>query len=91
MNKQVKRFYIFQTSKVIAVMYLIASAIFLIPVGIYAMYNQDVSTGLLFWVLILIYGLLAFIGTAISCWLYNIVASKMGGIAVEVEEFDIKD
>lgn len=38
-----------------------------------------------------IYGVLAFVTTAIACFIYNIVASWIGGIEIEIADEKIQD
>jgi len=91
MKKQIKRFSVLQTSKVIAVIYVVMSAIFLIPIGLIMMMVGSQNNvfpfmgGVMFFVMPLIYGLFAFIGGIIFCFFYNLVAKRTGGIEVEVE------
>lgn len=92
--RRVKRFGVYQTAKVSAIIYTVCSAVILIPIGLMmSMFggNSGVSGvfplggGVFFLVLPLIYGIFGFIFTAIGCAVYNLVAKWTGGIEVEVE------
>jgi hypothetical protein len=91
MKKQIKKFSVVQTSKIIAVLYVVISAIIFIPFGLIMMMVGSQNNvfpftgGIMFIIMPLIYGLFAFIGGVIFCFFYNLVAKKIGGIEVEVE------
>ena len=81
---EIKSFKIFQTAKVIAVLYTIMFAIM-------GMFEFALFTHLgkrpplvLFVVLPVFAAILGFIGAAFLCWLYNLVAARIGGIAFEL-------
>jgi hypothetical protein len=85
---EIKSFKIFQTAKVIAVLYVIfgfvEGAIFTVVFAHHP--HQHPLRGILF-ILIgfpILFGVVGFIVLAISCWLYNIVAARIGGIAFEL-------
>jgi len=72
-----------QAAKLVGVLYVILGAIgvpfFLLAVG------DQIPLG--FAILIpLLYGLSGFIGTLVMCWLYNVLAARLGGVEVEVSE-----
>jgi hypothetical protein len=84
---EIKSFKIFQTAKVIAVFYLIfgfiEGAVFAI---IFAHSPHPHPSGTL--ILIgfpFLFGVAGFIFMVIICWLYNIVAARIGGIAFDLE------
>ena len=85
---QIKSFGVFQTSKLIAVLYLMVFAVIGIPVGLIAITVSPTRWGGLGLVLVLlipvIYGVLGFVFTAIACALYNVVAKWVGGIAIDI-------
>lgn len=86
MKKQLQKLSIWQTSKVIALVYLLGSAIIFVPAAIIA-----VSMGTkeaIWWLLFpLIYWLGTIIGMVIFCCLYNVAAKWVGGI--EFQSIDI--
>jgi len=87
MPQQIRRFGVGQTAKVVAVIYAIMGLIFVPIVLIASMLSPNksqVGTGFAL-ALPIIYGVLGFIVTAISCALYNFVAGLVGGIEVELE------
>ena len=87
MPQQIRRFGVGQTAKVVAVIYAIMGLIFVPMVLIASMLSPNksqVGTGVAL-ALPIIYGVLGFIVTAISCALYNFVAGLVGGIEVELE------
>ncbi len=91
--KRVKRFGIYQTSKVVAVIYFIITAIVMIPFGLFsAMFGTNtlipgvpINGGIVMVFLPFIYAIAGFIFSAISCFVYNIIAQWTGGIEVEIE------
>lgn len=96
--RQIKSFGVLQTSKFVAVLYLILFAVifgFVAVFGVFAtLLSGDGSTivgGLIgFLALFLLgpifYAITGFIFTALTCWVYNIVATWVGGIEVELSD-----
>ena len=97
---RIKRFNIVKTATVVALIYVVIVAIFLIPItllvgvaGVSMNGGPQVGAGvvgiLIFSVVIaLVYGALGWIVTAIGCAIYNLVAGWIGGIEVEVERVE---
>jgi glycopeptide antibiotics resistance protein len=90
--KRVKRFGVYQTSKVVAIILFIASLIFLIPFGLIVglTFGNHFSGfpfggGIFMIILPILYGVFGFITTAIGCLVYNLVAKWTGGIELEFE------
>lgn len=88
MRKQVIHISVCQTSKVIASMYTAMLFVFtLLPMATYHLYLGDIVGALatlivgpfLYWVIL-------YIGHLIGCWFYNLVAQRIGGIEVDLEE-----
>jgi len=80
MKKQIKKFSVHQTSKIIAIANWVVFAIFGIPAGflLLAFGQRDSALsifGMLFFYLVFLY-----VGTAICAFVYNLVASTFGGI-----------
>ena len=88
MMHEIKSFRIFQTAKVIAVLYLIFGVVeaVILPIAFGHSPHPHSFTGTLF-VLIgvpILFGLIGFISMVIICWLYNLIAARIGGIAFEL-------
>ncbi len=88
MKKQISKISIFQFGKFFAVLYLVLSAIFLIPFGIFLLIQGNVYEGVGMLIGPLIYSLFSFIIFVISAFVYNIVADIAGGIEVTVKDID---
>lgn len=93
--KTVKRFGVYQTSKIIGIIYFLVSAIIMIPLGLFGILlggMGDMGMGgfeaMFFFIAPFFYGLFAFIATAIACAVYNFIADKVGGIEIELETTD---
>lgn len=89
--RRVKRFGVYQTAKVAAVLYFLVSLIFIIPVWLFSsmlgsMIPQEsgFSGGFLL-IVPFLYAIVGFITVAIACAVYNLIAKWTGGIEVEVE------
>ncbi len=91
---RIQRFNVVKTATVAAVIYMVVTAIFVVPFLALFLFSAafasatgaQVVSGIAFGlVLILAYGLLGWIFTAIACAIYNIVAGWIGGIEVRVE------
>jgi hypothetical protein len=85
---EIKSFKIFQTAKVVAVLYLIfgfVEAAILAPMIAHSPHPPHFK-GTLFIVIgvPILFLVLGFIFTVIICWLYNLVAARIGGIAFEL-------
>jgi hypothetical protein len=84
---EIKSFGVFQNAKFAAVMYLVISAVIVIPLTFIMMaFAGDRANpfGLLALLLPILYAIIGFIFTAIGCWVYNLIASMVGGIEVEI-------
>jgi hypothetical protein len=93
--KRIKRFGVYQTSKVAAVIFFFVGLIFIIPFGLIVQLTIGRNSpsipfggGLLFFMLPVLYGVMAFIMTAITCCIYNLIAKWTGGIEFELEIAD---
>jgi len=91
--KRIKRFGVIQTAKVAALIYFIVFAIFCIPIGLISnaigqeLFPEMAIGGTFLVIVPFLYAVFAFIVTAISCWIYNLIASWIGGIEVQLETF----
>jgi hypothetical protein len=89
--KRVKSFGVYQTSKVVAIMYFLITAVFMIPFGIFFNFLSEKGEtdfpfgGMFFMALPFVYAILGFLITALGCFLYNITVRMTGGIEMEVE------
>ncbi len=90
--KRVKRFGVFQTAKVAAIIYFVLSAIFLIPFGLMlplftrVLPEEYGFNGFFLLFLPFFYAFFGFVSVAIACAIYNLIAGWTGGIEVEIEE-----
>jgi hypothetical protein len=90
----IRRFSVVKTATVVAVMYVVLVAIFIVPLAILAVAfgRGDSAAGGLVGVLVfgllaaLIYGVIGWIFTAIACAIYNLAAGWVGGIEVQVDQ-----
>lgn len=89
MKKQIKRVSIMQTSKVVALSYPVLGLIYT-AIGIWVIPSSE-ETNLIRILLIcmpIIIGAFGVIFTAIGCFLYNFVASKVGGVEFILEDVE---
>jgi hypothetical protein len=90
---QIRRFNVIKTSNVVALIYMVGVAIFVVPlallfafVGAASQVQGGVSGAIVFGLFAIFgYGLLGWVFTAIACVIYNAVAGWIGGIEVQVE------
>lgn len=87
--KRIKRIGVYQTSKMAAVIYFFMVAILLIPVSIFIpSMSEEMGFPFARGFVILVpflYAIFGFLGTAIACLFYNVVAKYIGGIEMEIE------
>jgi hypothetical protein len=90
--KRVKSFGIYQTSKVSAIIFFFIALIFILPFGLFIKLTLGSNSpgipfggGIIFFLLPILYGVMGFIMTAISCFIYNLIAKWTGGIEIELE------
>lgn len=89
---QITRFGVGQTAKVCAVLYFVVSLVILVPIALFmAVAGSASAMPMPFgggWVVLLVlpfvYAIVGFVGVALSCLLYNLVASRVGGIEMEM-------
>jgi hypothetical protein len=83
---RVKRFGINATALIVAIIYFVLALVF---VPILYLASRNAPNGPLPVVVLIIgpivYGIFGYVFTAIGCWLYNLVASWTGGIALTLE------
>ena len=89
----IKRVGVLQLAKILGVLYLLLTAIFCLPAGVFMMLiggfqgqEQGFIGGIGMFLLPVLYGVGGFIGGAITAALYNVVASLVGGIELELQQ-----
>ena len=90
----IRRFSVVKTATVVAAMYVVLVAIFIVPFALLtvAVGRGDSAAAGLVGVLVfgllaaLLYGVIGWIFTAIACAIYNLVAGWVGGIEVQVDQ-----
>ena len=89
--QQIKSFGILQTAKVSGALYLIFSALFAIPfamIGVIVALVSGEPKGLLMllWIFApVIYAVVGALSVGLVCWIYNLVAARMGGFEIELQ------
>ena len=87
MKKQIERVSVMQNAKMVAVLYLVLSVPALaIFYGFAAMTGQGALSVVAMVVFPLAYGVSGFVTTLIGAWLYNLVASLVGGFEFTTKE-----
>jgi hypothetical protein len=89
MKIRIERFSIHQNAKVFAVIMAVSSLVFVVPLFLFASMRSPRPAGfpggLFFLLLPLIYLVIGYIGIAIGCWVYNLLAKITGGLEFESE------
>jgi len=87
MKKQIARISVHQTSKVLAILYVVMSLVF-VPVGLVMIINapQHSMIGWMYLLMPVFYGLFGYLFAAFFCWIYNITAKNVGGVEFTVVE-----
>jgi drug/metabolite transporter (DMT)-like permease len=90
MKQQITKISVLQTSKVLAALYAVFGVL-IMPFGclLLAFGAEDTSSRIMAIVYILgpvLYGVVAFIFGLLCTWLYNVIASRIGGIEFELGE-----
>ncbi len=85
-NKQLVNISVIQSSKVIAILYFVLSAIICLPVGIYLLFTAGFEQAFVYFLFPVIYLVLAFLGMALFFWTYNLIARSLGGIEFTTKE-----
>lgn len=91
-KKRVKKIGVLQTSLISAIIFFFLSLILVVPMilimGIAGVFSDNMGFafgGLLMIFMPIMYAIMAFLMTALWCWMYNVVAKRLGGIEIEVE------
>lgn len=87
MKKQIVRFSIFQTSKVLTVFHFIFFAMYAIPMGLYFMYRGEQAAIALFF-FPFVFAFIYFVVFTLVLWVYNGIASGFGGIEITLKDVD---
>lgn len=86
MKKQITKFSVHQTSKVLSLMYFFITFVIIVPIALWTYYSTKDSMAFLLFVYPIVGTIVYYILTAIMLWFYNRVAGSFGGI-----EFDLND
>lgn len=88
MKRVLTRIGVFKTSLVVAIVYAFMSLLYtVIGVGMIAFGSDAMKImGFMYAFMPILMLVLGFLGTALMCWLYNVVAGWVGGIEVTVED-----
>jgi hypothetical protein len=86
MSQRIRRFGVGQTAKVVGILYLLIGLL-LAPIFLFAATFAPEQSGFGIGLAIaipILYGCAGFVGAAIGCLIYNLVAGWVGGIEVEL-------
>ena len=91
MAKRISRIEPWQTAKTLAGVYFLLGVLLAIPLALLSPLMEEASGEprpgwIFFLVLPFVYAIAALIFVPIGCWIYNLVASRLGGI-----QFDVAD
>lgn len=92
MKKRIDRIDPVSAAKITSVMYTFLGLLFSPLILISALMNDGFGgmgfvMGVAFVLfMILVYGVMGFLGAALMSWLYNVVAPRIGGVEIEVSE-----
>ncbi len=88
MRQQITRISIFQTSKIMAALYLLMGGFYALA-GIFMLIfgeGEAKLTGIIFLFIPVVMAIFGFVGVAFSCWVYNLLAKLLGGVEFEFED-----
>ncbi len=84
---EIRSFSVMQTAKVVGTIYLIVAALIGLFFALVTLVRGHPGRALLALIGIpILYGVIAFVFTAIFCLLYNEIARRIGGIEIELSE-----
>jgi hypothetical protein len=86
-KKRLAHISIHQTSKVLAILYIVLGLLF-IPIGVILIISGQMVMGIVYVLMPFIYGIIGYPLAAVMCWVYNMVAKSVGGIEFTVEDND---
>jgi len=82
---EIKSFKVWQTAKVLAVLQMVVAWIEGVLLALGALKHGHPGRAIFCVVILPIFaGVIGFLATAFACWLYNMIAEQLGGIAFEV-------
>lgn len=91
-KRKVKRIGVFQTSLIAAIIYFFLALIIVVPMMLIMGFAGGFSDipgfafgGVLMIFMPILYAVIGFLMTALMCWMYNVIAKRIGGIEIEVE------
>ncbi len=86
MKKQISSISIHQTSKIFAVLYGLIGLLYSL-LGVIMLFSEKTRAGgIVFLLMPIIMAVTGYIGIAITAFVYNLVASRLGGIEFEVRD-----
>jgi predicted Co/Zn/Cd cation transporter (cation efflux family) len=87
MKKRIEQISLVQNAKVVAVLYLLLSLPVLVILWVAAAFTgHGIVSGVALVVFPLLYALSGFVFTLIGAWIYNVVASMVGGFEFTTKE-----
>ncbi len=88
MKQQIRSIGIFQAAKVIAVIQAVIGLIYTVIGIVIVIFSEGEgrNAGIFFIFMPVIIGICAFIFTALTCWIYNQIVRRVGGIEVTLED-----
>jgi len=82
---EIKAIGVLQTAKVIGSLYLVVAASVGFIVGVAMLFRGHAGRALfVIFVVPILYGVGSFLVTAVMCWVYNLVAARLGGVELEL-------
>ncbi|MES2316670.1 MAG: hypothetical protein V4631_04180 [Pseudomonadota bacterium] len=87
MKKQITSVSMLQSAKVMAALYFVLSLPFLVIMGLGTMFSASPGLGIAMMLIFpILYAVFGFLFTLLGAWIYNMVASKMGGFEFTTTE-----
>jgi len=88
MKKQITHVFIFQSSKIIAILSCIISILIAVPLGFYSLYHGNRDEAVDLFIQPLIHLAVSFITSIIVFFLYNQLVKLFGGIAISTTDVE---
>ncbi len=92
---RVKKIGVLQTAKISAIIFFFISLIVVVPMMLIMVitggFSNDTGIGkaiLPIFIMPILYPIMGFLMTLLWCWLYNVLAKRIGGIEVEFEAME---
>ena len=86
MRKQVTKITVHQSSKVLALLYFVLSALFVVPCGLLFYSLSGELDILLLFAIPFVYLAFFYVMGLIVFWVYNLIGQSFGGIEIEVDD-----